>query len=383
MSPAERYLELGLRLGRHVDGLVDAYYGPPELKQQVDAEEPVPPARLAADAAELLGGLDDGWLADQVRGCATYVRVLAGEPLSYSDEVEGCYSVRPERTPIEVYEAVHAELDELLPGEGTLLERRQAWRERHRCGGEQAVDVLRDLMPLLRRRTRTLLGLPEGEEVELEPVGGQPWWAFNYYLGGLRSRVVLNVDHPTTSLDLVHLAAHEVYPGHHTEHALKEQLLLRDSGLVEEAIQLVPTPQAVISEGIAELGAKLVLDEAGREEAHAIIRSHGLALPDPELAERISDALERLRTGLDAALHIHEDGVAPDEAQRFVERWGLRTPEDAARSIRFVTDPTWRAYPITYVAGYDLCRAYVGDDPARFRTLLTEHVRVGELIAAR
>jgi len=26
----ERYLLLGLRLGRHVDGLVDAYYGPPE-----------------------------------------------------------------------------------------------------------------------------------------------------------------------------------------------------------------------------------------------------------------------------------------------------------------------------------------------------------------
>ena len=25
------YLELGLRLGRHVDGFVDAYYGPPEI----------------------------------------------------------------------------------------------------------------------------------------------------------------------------------------------------------------------------------------------------------------------------------------------------------------------------------------------------------------
>ena len=28
----ERYLELGLRLGRHLDGLVDAYYGPAELR---------------------------------------------------------------------------------------------------------------------------------------------------------------------------------------------------------------------------------------------------------------------------------------------------------------------------------------------------------------
>ena len=38
MTPAERYLLLGLRLGRHVDGLVDAYYGPLELKEQADAE---------------------------------------------------------------------------------------------------------------------------------------------------------------------------------------------------------------------------------------------------------------------------------------------------------------------------------------------------------
>ena len=31
----ERYLPLGLRLGRHVDGLVDAYQGPAELPQAV------------------------------------------------------------------------------------------------------------------------------------------------------------------------------------------------------------------------------------------------------------------------------------------------------------------------------------------------------------
>ena len=34
MTAAERYLLLALRLGRHVDGLVDSYYGPAELQQQ-------------------------------------------------------------------------------------------------------------------------------------------------------------------------------------------------------------------------------------------------------------------------------------------------------------------------------------------------------------
>ena len=66
-----------------------------------------------------------------------------------------------------------------------------------------------------------------------------------------------------------------------------------------------------------------------------------------------------------------------------MERWGLRTPEQAAQSVRFVTDPTWRAYAVTYSAGQELCGDYVGGDVGRFRRLLTEQVRVRDLIAAQ
>jgi hypothetical protein len=381
LSAAESYLELGLRLGRHVDGLVDSYYGPAELKEQVDAEELVPPAQLVEDAAALRDSLDAGYLRDLVHGCWTYARVLAGEEMSYSDEVEGSYGVRPERTPDEVFERVHAELDALLPGDGTLEERRRAWRDRHVCPGDMTVAVLDDLLPLLRARTRELVALPDGERVALEPVADEPWWAFNYYLGNLSSRVALNTDLPTTGLDLIHLACHEVYPGHHTEGVLKEQLLARDLGRLEETIALVPTPAAVLSEGIAEIGADVVLDDAAREEVYAIIRRHGVELADPELGARISEQLDRLGTvGLNAALMIFEDGVSHEQAQEYVRRWTLNTPERAAQTVRFVTDPTWRAYTITYSAGRELCSAYVGGDPARFRRLLTEQVRVSELV---
>jgi hypothetical protein len=192
----------------------------------------------------------------------------------------------------------------------------------------------------------------------------------------------MNVDVPTTGYDLIHLAAHEVYPGHHTEHAVKEQLLLRDRGLIEEGIQLVPTPQAVLSEGIAEIGADVVLDDAGRAEAYMVLARHGLVL-DPELTERVAHALEKLSTvGLDGALMIHSDGASPADAQAYFERWRLATPEQGAQAVRFATDPTWRAYVITYTAGRDLCRAYTGGEPERFRTLLTGHVRVRDLVAS-
>ena len=380
MSAAESYLELGLRLGRHVDGLVDSYYGPAELKAQVDAEELVAPPQLVDDAASLYASLDDGYLRDLVHGCWTYARVLAGEEMSYSDEVEGSYGVRPERTPEATFERVHAALDELLPGAGPLDERRRAWRERNACPGDKAVGVLSELLPLLRARTLEVVELPEGESPNVEPVRDEPWWAFNYYLGGLKSRVVLNIDLPTTGLDLIHLAAHEVYPGHHTESSLKEHLLVRERGRLEESIAMVPTAGSLISEGIAEIGADIVLDDASRKEAYAILRRHGVELADPELASRISDAVDDLRTvSLNAALMIFEDGISLDAAQAYVQRWTLNTPEQAAQSIRFVTDPTWRAYTITYSAGRQLCGAFVGGDPARFRRLLTEQVRVSEL----
>jgi hypothetical protein len=380
MTAAEQFIQLGLRLGRHVDGLVDSYYGPAELKKQVEREELVAPSQLVADAAALHESLDDGYLRDDVHGCWTFARVLAGEELSYSDEVEGSFGVRPQRTPDSVFEEVHARLDELLPGDGPLADRRTAWRTRHACPGDKAVAALEELLPLLRSRTLEVVDLPQGELPSLEPVTNEPWWAFNYYLGDLKSRVVLNTDLPTTGLDLIHLAAHEVYPGHHTEGVLKEQLLARDQGLVEQTISMVPSPRAVLSEGIAEIGAGVVLDESAREEAYAILRRHGIELSDPELANEISDAVDELRTvSLNAALMIFEDGVSLDEARDYVQRWTLNTEKQAAQSIRFVTDPTWRAYAITYSAGRELCDAYVGGDPGRFRRLLTEQVRVSEL----
>jgi len=61
---------------------------------------------------------------------------------------------------------------------------------------------------------------------------------------------------------------------------------------------------------------------------------------------------------------------------------GLGTPQIADHAIRFFKEPTSRSYILTYAAGLDLCRAYVSDDPERFRRLLLEQVRVGDLLAA-
>ena len=108
-SVAERYLLLGLRLGRHAEGIVDAYYGPPELAEAVASAEPVEPRLLVDDAEALLEEVPDGWLRDQIAGLRTYAGALAGDTATYSDEVEGCYGVRPPFTDEDVFAAAHAE----------------------------------------------------------------------------------------------------------------------------------------------------------------------------------------------------------------------------------------------------------------------------------
>jgi hypothetical protein len=65
---------------------------------------------------------------------------------------------------------------------------------------------------------------------------------------------------------------------------------------------------------------------------------------------------------------------------------GLRTyavtSQFAAHALRFLKAPTSRSYVMNYRAGRNLCRAYVAGEPERFRRLLTEQVRVGDLLAA-
>jgi hypothetical protein len=386
----ERYLLVGLRLGKLIDGLVDAYYGPGELSARVEAEEAADPAALAAEAQALLAGLDGSvegeqrsqWLRSQLIGLETVARRLAGEEISYVDEVERCYGVRPMLLPEEEFARAHAALDEVLPGTGTVKERYQAWEESTVVEREALLAIFDALTDELRARTAALIALPAGESVQLELVQNEPWLAFNYYLGGLRSRVAFNTDLPWRATDLFDVVAHELYPGHHTEHVLKEQLLVGDGGRAEETIFLVGTPQSLVNEAIATLAPEIVGGEDVDETAAELLRPLGVEL-DAALAGHVREHAETLgHIGGNAALMLHEQGVPFDEVRAYALRWSLRSDARVDKGLQFVTDPTWRAYVFCYTEGLTLARRFVDGDVARFRRLLTEQVVPADLLAA-
>jgi hypothetical protein len=381
-SAVEQYLRLGLQVGRHVDGIVDAYFGPPELAAAVEAEPPVEPRTLAFAAEALLHELEDGWLRDQVVGLRTYAGVLADESTSYADEVEGCYGVRPAFTDEAVFTAAHGQLEELLPGDGPLADRYQGWQKSSRVPTEQVEGTLAAVIDEARAWTERLVELPEGEGVDLEIVHDKSWMAFCGYLGDLRSRIAVNVDLPMSGIELLRLAIHETYAGHHAERCIKEQVLVRGRGLLEETLVLIPTPQALVAEGIAELAPEVLLDGQGGQALAAAVQDAGVEF-DLVHARAVERAAEPLAWAeVNAALMLHDRGALEDEVHAYLERWGLLTSQIASHVIRFLNAPTSRSYVINYPAGRRLCRAYVSGDPGRFRRLLTEQVRVGELLAA-
>ena len=342
---------------------------------------------LAAEARALLAGLEDAveddqrarWLRAQLVGLETVGRRLAGETVSYLDELERCYRVRPVLVPEEEFAAAHEALDEALSGGGTVHERYLAWEQAQTVERDVLLPALEALTKDLRERSRELVSLPDGEAVELELVQDEPWLAFNYYQGDLKSRVAFNTDLPWSAFDLFTVVAHELYPGHHTEAAIKERHLVREQGRLESTALLIGTPQSLVAEAIAMLAPEIVSGGHIDELSAQLLAPLGIPY-DPETAAVVrAQAVTLAHVAPNAALLLHEQGRPLDEVRAYARRWSVRSDETIDQGIRFMTDGTWRAYVFCYTAGLEYARRFVDGDQGRFRRMLTEQLVPADL----
>ncbi|SCX38465.1 hypothetical protein SAMN03159343_0419 [Klenkia marina] len=389
------YVRLGLRFDRLEEGFVDAYTGDRRIRAQV-ADEPAPtPQGLRDQARGLLRELESSDLpADRVqhlRGQLTALectaRTMAGEPVGYRDEVQAYFQVDVALGDEASYAAAHAELEELLPGSGTLAERYAVHRRREECPPASLEKAVHALSSALRDRVRSSYGLPEAETVAYEVVTDKPWSGFNYYAGDYRSRVAINADLPHRTSQLPHLVAHESYPGHHTEHCRKEMGLVERAGHVEHTVFLVNTPECLMAEGLADLGLEAAVGAGWGPWTAEVLADLGLRL-DGDLAERVSAAAAPLnRVRQDAAIMLHDQGASADDVVAHLQRWSLVSHDRAVQQLRFLTHPLWRAYITTYVEGYDLLARWLHARPAeqpvadRFLRLLDEPLTPGRITA--
>ena len=377
----ERYLELALRLGRHDADLVDAYYGPEELSRRVEAEELREPAALAVDAqalAEEAGA--DKWLAAQVQSLGATARKLGGERLGYAEEGRLVYGIEPRWHDEEPFRRAAAILDEALPGQGDVRERYARWFAETAVPAELVEQAVLDAAAELRRLTREAIGLPDGEEFDLELVTGERWLGYARYLGGLRTRIQVNTDLPLPASDLVPVTSHEIYGGHHTHRVWQETELVRGQGQLERTLDVLWSPEAVISEGVAMTGPALLVGD-GQQLAAEVLGRLGFVY-DAELGSRVAGARRLLLPiAANLAMLIHDRGASPEEARNYADTWSLQPADRVAKQIDSQLRSPSPPYQHTYWQGLELVEAHVSGDPKRFRALLTARLLPRELQA--
>src|SRR5262249_27040065 len=249
-------------------------------------------------------------------------RKCGGERLDYVEEGRLVYGIEPRWYDEESFRLAAAQLDAALPGAGDVRDRYAAWLRETAIPAEILEQALLDAAAELRRLTRETIGLPEGEEYELELVAGKRWLGYAEYLGGLRTKISVNTDLPLPAGDLVHLTSHEIYGGHHTHRTWIETELVRGLGQTDRTLDLLYAPEAVISEGIAETGPYLVAGD-GQELAAAVLGRLGFEY-DAEVGSRVIAAREQTRPGAaNVAVLLRGRGAWRREAIAYARAWSL------------------------------------------------------------
>ncbi|MBI1753583.1 MAG: hypothetical protein HY014_15900 [Acidobacteria bacterium] len=381
------YVNLVLAVGRHDANFVDAYYGPEAWKAVAEAGEPRPLAALRAEAQRLLEGVatvavNEGeairrdYLLGQLGAVEAHIARLQGHVFSFEDEAEALYQVRPAPVPEAAFEAALARLDQILPGSGSVQDRYQQARGKVLVPVDRVDAVFQAAIAEARERTRKHATLPATDQFRVEYVTGKSWSAYNWYQGGGRSVIQVNLDLPIAMDRALDLAAHEGYPGHYVYNALLEQRFARPEpegrGWVEFTVYPLFSPQSLIAEGTANFGIEVAFpgEERLAFERDALFPLAGLDPAEAERWARVQVEMKTLAFADNEAARGYLDGAMDRaQAEAFLVKYSLRTGGQAAQRLRFID--TYRSYVINYNLGEQLVRDWVNrkggtaDQPGR------------------
>ena len=341
-SIAQQYVRIVLALGQHDPDYVDAYYGPPEwkneaqaakldlstigdraarLRRDLKAEGAGTPAAHGAGSEELRQ-LRREYLEHQLSALGTRVRMLKGERLSFDEESRALYDAVAPTYPESHFKDILDQLDRRFPGGGPVVERYDTWRRAFVIPRERLDTVFKAAIDACRARTLAHVQLPADEHFTVEYVTNKSWSGYNWYQGNFRSLIQVNTDLPIYIDRAIDLACHEGYPGHHVYNALLEQHLVKDLGWIEFTVYPLFSPQSLIAEGTANFGIEVAFPgtERVRFEQGELFPLAGLdAARAPEYyeAQQLVDQLSY--AGNEAARRYLNGEISRDEAARWLE----------------------------------------------------------------
>ena len=387
---SDAYIRLTLEAGTHEAEYVDAYYGPPAL-QAAAKENPRSLAQLIIETRVLTAAIDvalpsikvvsERRRAVALRGMLiaadTRLQMLQGRKFAFNDEARGQFATVPELKPLAYYDAILANLETLIPGDGPLSARVDAFNERYIIPKDRLQPVFDAAIAECKRRTAQYINLPAGETFVMEFVTGKPWSGYNYYKGNYKSLIQINTDLPIRISRAVDLGCHEGYPGHHVLNLMVEEQMARKNGWKEYEVNPLYSPTSVLSEGSANYGIDLAFPASERLAFERDIL-YPMAGLDPKSAQafwqmqQMTEALSGARLTI-AKMYLDRE-IARPQALDLTQKYLLLSPARAEQSVKF-TDH-YRSYVINYGWGKDLVRAYIerGNPDATERWLRMEKI---------
>lgn len=360
MGIGESFVELCGRVGNLTKektgiSIVDAYFGPEELRPELQDTQPVD--ELIADLNKLNDVINDeitdnirrDFLVGEIASLHTVVDWLTGGDIPYSKLVGELFHIDIQHFSERDIDEAQANLDRLLPGDEsqTLKERVYVYEEKGKVSGAELRQLIEgelqekatEVGNLFKERIFSLMGEDVTDNgVTYKPVKDEPWSGYNYYQGDFKSINAFNTDRSFNRHNLLGVIYHEYE--HHVSGLWREKAF-REKGWTELSIVPLHTGRCVISEGTADTAREFL--EIKESETEELVR-----------------VLYKLRrmTGINAAVMLNEKGTPKDEVIEYLIERGLRKPKSAKGSIQFIhpekedgTPKLWAPYVFTYYFG--------------------------------
>jgi len=253
----KRFLHLPLRIDKHNKGYVDFYIGPKKLRKIVENEVIISPNKLLTDCKALQKDLfkqgydkkRERYLEKLLRAMETSIEKLIGIEISIKEQFLRLYDVALQPVNESELDNLKEVFEAAYGGLGSLEKRLNDLRVRRTVPEGKVFELFKKALNITRERTKELFVdlLPENEHVNLEIVKNNnnndaKWSYYNWYTGNFCSRIEVNPNYNIYWTGFLSAAAHEGYPGHHTEFIVKEQRLSRELNQFEHSILLLNSP---------------------------------------------------------------------------------------------------------------------------------------------
>jgi len=374
-SLAEKYVKLGLTIGQYDTDFVDAYYGPDSLKQHLQKSATFPKDSLLTAVSELQNEFkkftDSTETNDTIRRRATWtmkqltafsrrIKIFTNQLASFDEEASELFDVTVPVYKEEHFKSLVAELDNILPGKGSIPDRVKAVADKFVIPKDKVDTVFKTAIAEARKRSQKYFSFPSNETFTLEYVTDKPWSGYNWYKGNYMSVIQINLDLPIYIDRAIDLACHEGYPGHHVYNMLLEKNLYRDKGWVEISMYPLFSPQSLLAEGTANYGIDMAFpgDEKADFAKKVLIPLAGTDTANTALYFKIIALKEKLNYARnEVARGILNGTMNEAECTRWLTNYCLMSEKVALKSISFIQKN--RSYVICYNYGLDLSKNYI------------------------